>query len=283
MLMNDCTFATYRVDRPEPSDICLADRRTACEHLRMDEEVRLEGGNVSGVVVCVGQTVRKQAGSTTRSVDHLLGYLARCGFDAAPRSFGRDAEGRQSLEFVPGEMAHDVGLLDLEGLARVGGLVRRLHDLTAAYEPPSWARWNVPLHPDREALICHNDLAPWNLVAGERWVLIDWDNAGPSYREWELAYAAHGFAGMADGNEPVQDAARLAALVDGYGLERAGRQRLCRVLHRPARAMQELLTRGAASGTQPWAQLAGDGHADHWGGAATYIERNVHAWEACLL
>jgi thiamine kinase-like enzyme len=39
----------------------------------------------------------------------------------------------------------------------------------------------VVIAPDREDLICHHDLAPWNLVRdGDRWVFIDWDGACPA-------------------------------------------------------------------------------------------------------
>ena len=42
-------------------------------------------------------------------------------------------------------------------------------------------------------IIAHQDLAPWNLVIGDRWAFIDWDTAAPGTRLWDLAYAVHGF------------------------------------------------------------------------------------------
>jgi hypothetical protein len=248
------------------------------------DDVPLSGGHVSAGVVLVGDTVRKPATSATPSVDHLLAYLTERGFEGAPQPLGRDDQGRRVLEYVAGDVAHDLPALDLDGLLRVGRLIRSLHDLTRAYVPPSWARWDVVLRPDREDLVCHGDLAPWNLVvAPDRWVLIDWDNAGPSSREWELAYAAHGFVGMAEGNDATQDAPRLAALVEGYGLDRASRERLSDVLSGPARAMWRRLVLGGETGSQPWASLYADGHADHWGPAADYLDRHRAVWHRALL
>lgn len=249
----------------------------------MSDEVPLTGGNVSGDVVRVGDTVRKPSTFATSSVDHLLEYLSESGFEGAPRPWGQDSRGRQVLEYLEGETAHSLPLLDLEDLSRVGSLVRRLHDVTQTYDPPPWARWNVALRPDRQDLVCHNDLAPWNLVIGaERWALIDWDNAGPSSREWEIAYAVHGFVGMADGNDPTHDAPRLAALVEGYGLDRESREHLCAVLSGPVRAMSRRLVLGGETGSQPWAGLYATGHAGHWGPAADYIDRHAAHWRKAL-
>ena len=176
--------------------------------------------------------------------------------------------------------------MDVTALARMGALIRRLHDATAGYQAPEWAAWEVILKPDRgDDWVCHNDLAPWNLIVGDddRWVLIDWDSTGPSSRIWEIAYAAHGFVGLAEGNDPAQDAERLSALVDGYRLDDQQREDLCRSLGTPTKAMYDLLISGSESGVQPWARLHADGHADHWGPAAAYIERNASAWRRALL
>ncbi len=161
-----------------------------------DLEHPLLGGNVSNAVVKVGATVRKPGSDATPAVDALLRHLDDVGFDGAPRTLGRDDQGRQILEFIPGEVVHLSGLLGERDLRRVGALIRGLHDASASFVPPADALWDVVIPPDRVDLVCHHDLAPWNLVRdGGRLVFIDWDNAGPGSRLWDLAYAATTFVG----------------------------------------------------------------------------------------
>ena len=190
-------------------------------------EHALGGGNVAAAVVRVGDTVRKPAGFWTPAVEALLSHLHRRGFTGAPRPLGRDGQGREVLEYVPGPMAIDQPRLDDGGLRRVGRLIRDLHDASAGFSPPPGSRWNVAIPPDRRDLVCHHDLAPWNLVAGaDRWVFIDWDGAGPGSRLWDLAYAMKGFVPLAGGGDPSADAPRLAPWRTGRA-ER--RQRSCRL------------------------------------------------------
>lgn len=247
------------------------------------EEV-LAGGNVAGVVVRVGDTVRKPATAATPAVFALLGHLNAVGYGGAPRVLGLDDGGRQVLEFVPGRLAHSLPLLDDVGLRRVGRLVREFHDAVADFRPPVDACWDVVIPPDRVELVCHHDLAPWNLVIdGDRWVFIDWDGAGPGSRLWDLAYAAHGFVGMRDGGDPDVDGARLRAIADGYDLDGQQRAELPELIWAHIRGMFELLRSGARTGTQPWARLYAAGHADHWGPAADYAERHAPVFRAALL
>lgn len=243
----------------------------------MSDEEPLTGGNVAGRVVRVGATVRKPATAATPAVHALLCHLHDVGFTGAPRSFGVDDQGRHVLEYVP-------GVLDrLPDIARVGRLIRDFHDAVAGFRPPSGAAWDVVIPPDRDELICHHDLAPWNLVVNDdRWVFIDWDGAGPGSRLWDLAYAAHGFVPLSPNGNPATDGPRLRALADGYGLTARQRARLPALITAHTRGMYDLLVRGGATGEQPWARLFAEGHADHWGPAADYIERHEPVWTAVL-
>jgi Ser/Thr protein kinase RdoA (MazF antagonist) len=244
----------------------------------------LTGGNVADAVVRIGSTVRKPATPATDAVDALLKHLHDVGFAGAPRSFGRDEQGRHVLEYVPGVMADTLPPMSAEELRRVGGLVRDLHDAVAEFRAPAGATWDVVIPPDRVELVCHHDLAPWNLVRdGERWVFIDWDGAGPGSRLWDLGYAAHGFVSMHAACDPVVDGPRLRALADGYGLDPAQRAALPSMIVAHMRGMYDLLCEGARTGAQPWARLHAEGHAGHWGPAADHVERYEGAWLAALL
>jgi Ser/Thr protein kinase RdoA (MazF antagonist) len=244
----------------------------------------LTGGNVAAAVVRVGATVRKPATPATPAVEALLAHLAAVGFPGAPRTLGRDASGRHVLEYVPGRMADTLPPMSGAELRRTGRLIRDFHDAVTGFRPPPDARWDVVIPPDRADLICHHDLAPWNLVRdGDRWVFIDWDGAGPGSRLWDLAYAAHGFVPMSAGGDPRVDGPRLRALVDGYGLDQAARRALPALVGAHTRAMFDLLRTSSRSGVQPWARLYAQGHGDHWGPAADYIEEHVDSWTAALL
>jgi len=244
----------------------------------------LEGGNVAETVVRVGSTVRKPATVATPAVEALLDHFADVGFSGAPRSHGRDAQGRHILEYIPGETAHTLAPLTASEMHRLGGLVRELHDATDDFRPPPASRWWVVIAPDREDLICHHDLAPWNLVRdGDRWVFIDWDGAGPGSRLWDLAYTASTFVPMCAGGDPGVDGPRLRRLADGYGLDEQQRLAFPALIAAHTRGMYDLLHASSLTGDQPWARLYAEGHGEHWGPAARYIEANLERWTAALL
>jgi hypothetical protein len=246
------------------------------------EQVLL-GGNVSEVVVLVGETVRKPAGPQTPAVEALLSYLTAAGFSGAPQTLGRDERGRHVLEYIPGALAFQMAPMDADGLHKVGRLIREFHDVAAGFAASPGMHWDVVIPPDRPDLICHHDLAPWNLVCdGDRWVFIDWDGAGPGSRLWDLAWSATGFVPLEPGGDPASDAPRLRALVDGYGLTAQQRRELPPLIGAHARGMFELLRRSALTGDQPWARLYADGHGDYWGPTADYADQHLGTWTRAL-
>jgi Ser/Thr protein kinase RdoA (MazF antagonist) len=239
-------------------------------------------GNVTTEVVRVGDTVRRPVGPWTDTVDLLLEHLHTVGLMACPRPLGRDDQGRQVLEYVPGEIGAESGTYSTTELYSIGRMLAQLHEALASFVPPGRAVWNQAIPPDREEMICHNDVAPWNLVRSDRgWVLIDWDAAAPGSRLWDLAYAAQTMAGLRADRPVPESAARLRAFVDGYGLDDAARRALAVMLGRRARAMYDLLDERARQHRQPWARIwTEDG--PYWLATADYLDTHTEAWRVGL-
>lgn len=244
----------------------------------MRAEERLTGGNASGLVIRVGETVRKPwLPTTARTVEYMASLRAH-GIDV-PGTHGRDEHGRLVLEYVPGTMAIDTAPLPDDVVRRVGRLVRSIHDASEPLGVPrDWPDGVLPA-PQRE-LICHNDLATWNLVIdGDRMVFIDWDGAAPSSRLWDLAYATISFAHLFPGADIDASARRLAAFLDGYGAETDLRLALPDAMTQRSRAMYDLLRDAhATTGLQPWASMYVDGHGDHWRATTELIGDHRAAW-----
>ncbi len=244
-------------------------------------EVPLTGGNVASSVVRVGDTVRKPAGPQTPAVHALLEHLRSVGFAGAPRSLGIDDAGRHVLEYVPGHAA-DRG--EAPDPVLVGRLARGLHDALAEWAPPRDAVWACPIPADGADLVIHNDLAPWNLVvAPDRLVVVDWDVAAPGTRTWDLAYLAIGLVPLRPSTPPDVATARLRALADGYGLDEEGRERLAATLAPRATSMYDLLARGHADGTEPWARLWAEGHGTSWRRDAAWCHAHGRRLRQALL
>ena len=254
-----------------------------------EAEVPLGGGNMNSGVARVGGTVRRPAGPWTPAVHALLTYLHDVGFRGAPRPLGIDERGREVLTFVPGTVPWPASfhlLDDDRQLRRVARLIREFHDAVTGFTPPPGARWQVLMPADGDEIIAHHDLAPWNLVIGDRQqAFIDWDTAAPGTRLWDLAYAVHGFAPLSA--DPVFQRAdagrRLRLIADAYGLNESERLGLIPLLPRRTQAMRDFLARQAAQGTQPWARLWQDGHGDAWGADTRYIAQREYQWRQALL
>jgi Phosphotransferase enzyme family len=252
-------------------------------------EIPLDGGNMSGGVVRVGDTVRRPAGPWTPAVHALLDHLHGVGFHGAPRPLGIDDRGREVLTFIPGIVAwpdHFHLLHPDDRLRQLARLIRDFHDAVAGFRPPAEAQWQTPIPADKAELIAHHDLAPWNLVINEdQWAFIDWDLAAPGSRLWDLAYAVHGFVPLtANSTYQRSDAShRLRLIADSYGLSEPQRRQIIPMLARRTRAMHTFLDDQAAHGGQPWARLWQEGHGEAWQADTDYIAQRERQWHDALL
>jgi Phosphotransferase enzyme family len=252
-------------------------------------ERALRGGNMSGEVVRIGDTVRRPAGPWTPAVHALLDHLYGVGFRGAPRPLGLDDRGREVLTFIPGIVAwpNDFHLLHPDDrLRHLTRLIRDFHDAVAEFRPPADAQWQTLIPADKAELIAHHDLAPWNLVINDyQWAFIDWDLAAPGSRLWDLAYAIHGFVPLtANPTYQRSDAShRVRLIADSYGLTEQQRQQIIPMLARRTRAMHTFLVDQAAHGSQPWARLWQEGHGEAWQADTDYIAQRQRQWHDALL
>ena len=200
-------------------------------------EVLLHGGTTHrGLVVRVGDTVRKPLRPSSPATERLLGHLAAVGFEGAPRYLGVDARGREVLTYVPGEAVtppYPPWALTDEALASVGRLLRRFHEAVAGLDASGWPWPRAVPEAYRSPLVSHNDPNLDNVVFrdGLAVALIDFDLAGPGSALWDLAGTARLWVPLRP-DDDVDDArrgrarARVRALLDAYGLPGTDRARL---------------------------------------------------------
>ncbi|MEU4384774.1 aminoglycoside phosphotransferase family protein [Promicromonospora sp. NPDC023805] len=191
------------------------------------DEQELTGGNITGVVR-IGDTVHREAGPWTPTVQRLLAHVRAAGMTEVPEPLGLDDQGREIVSYLPGDVPGwpAPAWLWSEGvLVEAGRLLRRFHDATAGF-PRSDAVWRLPAAEPAE-VICHNDAAPYNMVFrdGRLTGLFDLDTASPGPRVRDLAYLAYriapfssdAFAGAAYDVGHLDPMERLDTLTEAYG------------------------------------------------------------------
>lgn len=234
----------------------------------MDQPDQFEGRFTA--VTRVGDEVRRNVTPASPAVHALLTHLERGGFEGAPRFHGIDAQGRERLTFIPGATIDDASadIVSDNALPEVGRLIRRYHDAVAGFILPDGLAWYVPARTviPGARLVCHNDLAPRNTIFrdGVPVALIDWDLAYEAPPVWDVAHAVWQFTPIVDDGRmsPDRRFARVAMLVDGYGLDTGDRARLAEVLVLRIDATATGIRRLAAAGHPLHAHFVADGVVD---------------------
>jgi hypothetical protein len=177
----------------------------------------VQGGHGSASVRRAGDTVVRAAGPWTPSVHRLLRHVAPLLPYDVPVPLGV-ADGSETLTWVEGLAPRypvPLWVWTDDVLASVMAMLRALHDASAV------------LAPEAGEVVCHNDVAPYNVVfRDERPAgLIDFDTAAPGPRVWDVAYAAYRFVPLtAPGNRDVPPVAageqlrRLGVACAAYGI-----------------------------------------------------------------
>lgn len=235
----------------------------------MTVEIAL-GGNLSDAVR-VGDTVRRRAGPWTRGVHALLRHLEAVGFEGSPRVLGIDEQGREMLRYIEGD--GPVGWPDPmpaytwsdANLIAAARLLRRYHDAQAGFTPPAPPSWRWQSDPAE--VICHNDVAPFNAVfrGGKLFAMVDFDNAGPGRRIWDIAMGIWRWVPIYSDSDPtVRDrAARIRMFCDAYGLGPERNEVIDALVHRQRAARdfaRSEVARGDPGFTKLWSWFPNDSY-----------------------
>lgn len=254
-------------------------------------EIALPGGLGSGgAVVRVGDTVRRPLRPHSASVGRFLDHLHTVGFAGAPQVLGRDAQGREVLTWMPGEVAippFPAWAASEELLVSVAELQRGLHAAAASFEvrpDDVWDRANLP-PAGADAIVCHNDLCIENVVveAGRAVAVIDFDFAAPGSRRYDIAIAARHWVPVKDPVDLAPDwqgldqIARFRRFCDGHRLGAADRRGLVTdLVEFLDRALVSMRTR-AEEGRPGYVEIWAAGYPDQNRRARDFVTRHAEA------
>ncbi|QFG70302.1 aminoglycoside phosphotransferase family protein [Ornithinimicrobium pratense] len=189
-------------------------------------------------MVRVGQTVRRPVRPFTATIQAYLAHVRSRGFTECPEPLGYDAQGREILSYVAGDVPVEplpAYATTVEALGALGALIRRLHEAADGWLPPTGATWGgtpgrrpagvVPLI-DKAELVSHMDYCPGNVVFADSRpkALIDFDLARPTTRVADLANALYWWAPLVDPEDRAPSLVkahiptRVRAFADAYGM-----------------------------------------------------------------
>ncbi len=250
-----------------------------------DADVQLKGGVANaGSVVRSGEYVLRPSNKHTPSIHRFLASIAGNGFTGASEPVGVDADGRERLRFIAGDVAippyPDWAQTD-EAIASIARLMRRFHDAARSFERRSDDTWSDEMvDPAGGSIICHNDVCLENVVFqdGEAIGLLDFDFAAPGRPVYDLACFARMCVPIDDdenrpqlGWQPADLPTRLRLIADEYGLAAEERREMVQALDGTIVRGGEFLLRQVEAGDPNFIEMW-----NSMGGMARYDRRR--AW-----
>ena len=241
---------------------------------------------MSGEIVKVGSTVRRPTGPHTETIHRFLDFLHGSGFAGSPEVYGIDGRGREILDYIEGPVVwpESPGLVSTDDdLEEVASTISEFHSVSARFVRSPLDSWSN-LASDRKAdaeVICHNDIAPWNLIRAERsWAFIDWDLAAPGRRIWDLAWTAHTLIPLWPDSGLINTdiARRLRVFLVAYGIRASDWSSLFGVVIERTGSMAQVITSKGGLGEEPFATLLRDGHAEAWQRGCDHVVANWRQW-----
>jgi Phosphotransferase enzyme family len=234
---------------------------------RSESEAPLPGGVANrGLVVRVGDTVRRPQRRTSPAAHALLRHLEAVGFAGAPRLLGVDSRGREVLSYIPGTAVvppfPEWALTD-EALVSVAGLLRDYHRAVADFDPAPYTWPQSPPEAFGRDIVSHNDLNLDNVIFrdGRAVAFIDWDLSSPGSRLWDVACAARQWAPLRP-DAAIHDTRRgraferLRLFVESYGLEEADRGRVVAAVLENHAWFGRLIARYVAAGHEGFTEYS---------------------------
>ena len=225
-------------------------------------EEPLAGGVANaGAVVREGDTVLRPANPHTASIHAYLRALRDRGFDGASEPIRVEADGRERLVFIEGDVPlppyPDWAQSD-EALPSVARLLRRLHDAAAHVSTEgTWSGEMADPEPGPRPVVCHNDVCLENVVFrdGEAIGLLDFDFAAPGRPVYDVAAFARMCVPVDDdvnatslGWAPADRPRRLGLVAEAYGLDDQQRQTLLACLDDAVERAGEFVRRRVEAG-----------------------------------
>ena len=224
------------------------------------DEILLGGVANAGSVVRKGDFVLRPSNPNTEAVHAFLRGLRSAGFEGASLPIEIQADGRERLLFIEGDVAvppFPAWVQTDHALSSIAALMKSFHEVSSRL-PVIPAKWSDELaDPCGGTMICHNDVCFENVVFrdGEAVALLDFDFAAPGRPLFDLAVFARMCVPIDDdlsasrlGFKDLDRPARLRLVAETYGLDDEARHSLVELLDPPMESGGSFVQRRVEAG-----------------------------------